>query len=664
MASESPLSDRERAVLVALCDAFHPRLVPHRDDNAELFGASAGDLGVASAAQDAIALLTEDEQDDLGRFLRMLDNRFAVLALGGSMRPVTSMTVEERERLLGSIATSRIAQIRTGFQAIKRLSSFLFYTLTEPDGRSPVLRGVGYTPSARPSSRVARLGIFTASSATSLEADVCVIGSGAGGGVVAAALAQKGSSVIVLEAGPGQQGDDFDQRELDGMRNLYLAHGLSSSRDLGVAILAGACIGGGTAVNWQTCLRTPDAIRDEWAERSGVSLFTSARFTRALDSVWSRVGASTVESFVNANNSPIRRGADALGWSWEAIDRNSRGCDSTQCGYCTFGCRIGGKQSTTVTYLHDAQQHGDCRIIADCRADRVMIEHGSAVGVVATARDSDGRPLTMTIRARRVVVAGGGIESPALLLRSGITLSQVGRNLYVHPTTAVAGVYDDPVESWSGAPQTIVSNHFANVDGRFGFRIEAAPAHPGLLALAVPWANARQHRRIMQHSSHASALIALTRDSTGGRVSLRRDGSAAIDYVPGTRERTLISKGIAAVARLHVAAGARAVHTLHTRAMSLEVTSPDVDSKIERFCERVMRERVDRNWSLIASAHQMGTCRMGRDYKSAVCDENGEVFGAKNLFVADASAFPASSGVNPMITVMALAACVAESIDR
>ena len=168
----------------------------------------------------------------------------------------------------------------------------------------------------------------------------------------------------------------------------------------------------------------------------------------------------------------------------------------------------------------------------------------------------------------------------------------------------------------------------------------------------------------MQRSSHASAIIALTRDSAGGRVGIRRDGTAVIDYIPGARERALIAKGIAAVARLHVAAGAREVHTLHTRAMSFVADGPDLQSRIERFCEQVLRERVDRNWSLIASAHQMGTCRMGQDYKSAVCNEDGEVFGVKDLFIADASAFPASSGVNPMITVMALAACVAEAIDR
>ncbi len=663
MASKSPLSDRERAVLAALCETFHPQLVPRDGDASSLFGASAGELGVPRAAEDAIALLADDQRDDLRRFLRLLDNRVAALAMGGPMRSVLAMTMDERERLLFSLATSRVGQIRTAFQAIKRLSSFLFYTLSRHDGTSPVWEAIGYKPSRRPTTSAARINVSAVASASTLDADVCIVGSGAGGGVAAAALAGKGMSVIVLEAGPGLQAGDFEQRELEGMQNLYLDHGLLASRDLGVAILAGACLGGGTTVNWQTCLRTPDNIRDEWSERSGVQLFTSDRFARAIDGVWSRIAASADESFVNPNNAPIRRGAEALGISWEAINRNSRGCDASQCGYCTFGCRIGGKQSTAVTYLHDAQQNGDCRILANCRADRLVIENGRAAGVVATARDGAGADVTLTVRAKRVVVAGGGIQSPAFLLRSGISLPQLGRNLYLHPTTAVAGVYDERVEPWSGPPQTIVSNHYANIDGPFGFRIEAAPAHPGLLALAVPWMNAAQHRRIMQESPYASAIIALTRDAAGGRVRVRRDGSAAIDYVPGAPERARIARAISTLVRLHVAAGARQVHALHTRGMSFTVGQKS-DRQLDDFCNRILRERVDRNWSLIASAHQMGTCRMGRDYKSAICDETGEVFGVKNLFVADASAFPASSGVNPMVTVMALATCVAEAIDR
>jgi choline dehydrogenase-like flavoprotein len=201
------------------------------------------------------------------------------------------------------------------------------------------------------------------------------------------------------------------------------------------------------------------------------------------------------------------------------------------------------------------------------------------------------------------------------------------------------------------------------MDGNFGFRLEAAPAHPGLLALGVPWPSAAHHRRVMQRCANASVMIALVRDSVGGRVHVRRDGTAVIDYAPGKAERRLIARGAVEATRLHFAAGAEEVHTLHTRGLALRRTPATTQGDIDRFCQRVSEEPVDRNRSVLFSAHQMGTCRMGTDPKAAVCDDRGAVFGVNGLYIADASAFPSSSGVNPMISVMALAQCVAEAVE-
>jgi choline dehydrogenase-like flavoprotein len=383
-------------------------------------------------------------------------------------------------------------------------------------------------------------------------------------------------------------------------------------------------------VNWQTCLRTPGFVREEWSETSGIDLFVGDRFSAALDAVWRRVSASTDESDVNANNTPIRDGCAALDYEWAPIARNARGCDTSQCGYCTFGCRVGGKQSTTVTYLSDAQRDGDTTIITRCRAERVTMERGRVTGVTAIHTTNAGR-VAVNIRAPKVFVCAGGIQSPALLQRSNIALPQLGRNLYLHPVSAVASIYDHRVEAWNGPPQTIVGNQFARFAGNYGFRLEAAPVHPGLLASALPWSSSQVHRDLMRKAAHASAMIVLARDRVGGRVSARRDGGVDITYKTGPDERALLERGVAEVERIHKAAGAREVVTT---------------SREELF-----------------SAHQMGTCRMGRDERSGVCDERGAVFGVKGLYVADASAFPASSGVNPMITVLALATCVAQSSE-
>ncbi|HEV8217740.1 MAG TPA: GMC family oxidoreductase, partial [Gemmatimonadaceae bacterium] len=477
-------------------------------------------------------------------------------------------------------------------------------------------------------------------------------------------LAMKGLRTVVLEAGPGDQAPQFTQRELDGIQKLYYQSGLAASSDLGIAIFAGACLGGGTTVNWQTCLRTPDYIRDEWSERSKCTLFTSDRFTQALDQVCRRLGVSSDESDVNANNEPIRRGCEKLGYSWELIERNSRGCDGSQCGYCTFGCRVGGKQSTVATFLQAMQRWRSSTIITKCRAERVLIERGRVVGVAATTRALDGVLENIEIRAPIVVACAGGIETPALLERSRLSHSALGRNLYLHPTSAVAAVYSDPIAPWVGPPQTILSGQFSRLDGNFGFRLEAAPAHPGLFAMAVPWTDARSHRRLMQRSANVSATIALTRDATGGRVRARRDGGVTIDYSLGRREQSLVARGIAAAARVQLAAGADEVHTLHANGLAFRQGKTTSASEIDAFCERVIAEPVAGNRCAVLSAHQMGTCRMGRERMNSVCDESGAVYGVKGLYVADASLFPASSGVNPMITVMALAKCVADGIKK
>lgn len=613
--TEPTLTERERAVLAVVCDTFHP-------------GSPAL---VASAAEQMVLSLAGREQREIRLLLRLLDTALVGLLSTGSPRGLMRRSVEDRERLMRGLSTSAVPQLRSGFRAVKKLTSFLRYSVTDERGWNSTWDEVGYAPSPMPPAKPTPLRVISFDADTTIDCDVCVVGSGAGGGVVAAHFAAKGLKVVVVEAGPGQQAADFTQRERDGVQSLFMDAGLAATRDVGLSILAGACLGGGTAVNWQTCLRTPGFIREEWSARSGIDLFIGDRFSAALDSVWRRVSASTDESDVNANNAPIRDGCAALDYEWSPIARNARGCDTTQCGYCTFGCRVGGKQSTTVTYLADAQRDGDTTIVARCRAERVTMERGRATGVAATHTTTAGRRVAITVRAPRVFVCAGGIQSPALLQRSNIALPQLGRNLFLHPVAAVAGIYDHRVEAWNGPPQTIVGNQFARFAGNYGFRLEAAPVHPGLLASAIPWSSAKAHGDVMQKAAHASAMIVLARDRTGGRVRARRDGGVDINYKPGPDERALLERGVAEVERVHRAAGARQVV---------------VTSREELF-----------------SAHQMGTCRMGRDERNGVCDERGAVFGVRGLYVADASAFPASSGVNPMITVLALATCVAQSSE-
>lgn len=660
--TSGPLTEKERRTLASVCDAMMPRLKPQSGDSAELFRLAAVDVDLASAVEQAMTALSARQVRELRLFLGVLESPLFMLLVAGRGSGVSGMSISDRETALLALANSALPVVRTGYQVLKRLATFLFYTVTGDGRTNPSWPAIGYSlPSPAPGR--SPLTVTRVSQPTTLDTDVCVIGSGAGGGVVAAQLAAAGRTVLVLETGPADQAADFDQREIAGMQRLYHDQGTTATRDLSVAILAGSCIGGGTSINWQTSLHTPDFIRDEWADRSGVRAFGDDAFSRALDAVSARLSVGTSESIRNGNNAPLERGCAALGYRWTDIPRNSHGCDQSQCGYCVFGCRVGGKQSTTNTYLRDAQATGRMTIVASCRAEHLRLERGGVVGVQAVARDEhSGARFPVRVNARTVVVAAGALETPAFLLRSGIEHSQLGRNLYLHPTTAVAGRYTESVRGWIGAPQTVLCDEFGRARGNYGYRLETPPVHPGLMALAQPWYGARDHRTRMQQVAHVSAFVVLTRDRQGGRVKVDSEGRAVIDYAVGRMERELLQEGIAAAARVHFAAGATEIHTLHSRDHTFRRSSANRSADIDAYCREIAALPVHANRCAVFSAHQMGTCRMGVDRRANVCDEHGQVNGVPGLYVADTSLFPASSGVNPMITVMALAHVVGAAI--
>jgi len=653
------LSSAERRALAAVCDTFVPSLEAEAGDDADLFGLSAAALGVAGGIEELLPSLTPAQQGALRLFLRSLDSRLGNWLLTGRFRRFSDLPFPDRERGLLRLAGSRLGLLRRGFEGLRRLATTTFYRMTGPDGGNPTWPALGYHPATHEPTAPGLVRVTNIDKPTTLEGDVCVIGSGAGGGVAAAVLAAAGRRVIVLEAGGGQQAPNFVQREAAGMGQLDLDGGLTTTRDAGMTILAGGTLGGGTAINWQTALRMPDSFRAEWAAFSGCRYFAAESFTRSYDAVAERLGVGTSESAVNANNDCLRRGCEKLGWRWLLIPRNARGCDTQECGQCVFGCHRGAKQSTAVTFLHDAQHLGDTTVVVHCRADRVRIVNGRVEEVAATATDDSGRSHAVIVRCRMVVAAAGAVHTPALLLRSGLGLPALGRHLMLHPTTCVMGVYDEPVEGWRGPPQTILCHHFARLDGNYGFRLETAPIHPGIAATATPWHGALAHRRRMQQLRHISALIVLARDQSGGRVRLANDGRPIIDYRPGQREQHHLRLGMAAAIRLHLAAGAREVFTPHTREVVMR-RGEDIDA----FCESVLRAPIADNRCGLFSAHQMGTCRIGRDPRSAVCDAAGKVFGVEGLYVADGSAFPMSSGVNPMLTIQALAHHTARGITN
>jgi len=602
----------------------------------------------------------------LARLLGLLDAPLVNLVFAGRPASLRAMPREVRERVLLGWADSALAMRRQGFQALKRLAYLAHAAWPGADGTHPLWREVGYplplpTPARAPDPPLHPLAVDRD---TTLEADLVVVGSGAGGGVVAGVAAAAGGAggrrVVVLETGDLVAGDAMTQVEGEMLARTYLDGGLCANRTGSMAILAGSCVGGGTLINYTTSFELPAAVRAEWDAIAGTSLFGSARLGESFARVSARLGVSTRWNEPGQRDAILERGCRALGWHVDAMPRNVRECRlGAECGFCGFGCRSGAKQSTMVTYLADACAAG-ATLVPRAAVRRVLREGGRAAGVAADARGADGRTHRLVVRAPVVVVACGSIHTPALLRRSGLEHERIGRGLRLHPATAVAAIFDERVEPWAGGLQTRYSDHFADADGTgYGAKLETAPVHFGLAATGLGWRGSAAFRRELTRLGHTSIVGVLLRDRDAGRVAVGRDGRPRVDYEISRRDVATLRRAIRGSAQLLAAAGAREVFTMQQPEVR-ETTA--AAGWLDRLAARADRVGYRRCRTTYFSFHQMATCPIGKDPARGVVDERGECFELPGLYVADGSTFPTSSGVNPMLTIMAIADHVGRGI--
>ena len=451
-----------------------------------------------------------------------------------------------------------------------------------------------------------------------IEADVCVVGAGAGGAVAAAELAEGGANVVVLEQGPAHDPDSFTARPTEMLARLYRDGGQTvtiGTPPIGLPL--GRGIGGSTLVNSGTCFRTPAYVLERWREEFGLELDS---LEQSFERVERSLSVSEVTPALAGRNAAVaRRGAEVLGWSHGYLRRNAKGCVGS--GVCAFGCPTSAKQHTGITYVPRARAAG-AQVLSGANVERVLVRGGRAYGVESSIGE---------VRAPDVIIAAGTIHTPVLLRRSGLggSSGQLGRNLTIHPATAAFALMDEVVDMGHGVPQSFYIDEFADQ----GIMFEGVAGPPAYAAVALPLTG-RRHAEVMASYRRLAQFGLMVSDRPRGRI-VSVAGRPVIRYDLDRRDLERFRIGLARLEQLFEAAGAR------------EVFLP--------LPKGVRPEQVRARNLKLMGFHPLGTARADARPSNGVVDGNLAVHGVEGVHVADGSVVPSALGVNPQLTIMALA---------
>lgn len=498
-----------------------------------------------------------------------------------------------------------------------------------------------------------------------IECDVAIVGSGAGAGITAELLTQAGLDVVIVEEGPLKSSSDFRQLESEAYPTLYQESLARKTADKAINILQGRCVGGSTTVNWTSSFRTPPATLAYWQQAFGLKDYNETALAPWFAQAERRLNIGPWLAPPNENNDLLRRGALKLGIPAAAIARNVKGCWNL--GSCGLGCPTNAKQSMLVTTIPAALERG-ARLLVETRAqefERTGSRVSALVCVPVLADGSVASRRTVRIKARHYVLAAGAINSPALLLRSDMPdpHDRLGARTFLHPAVISASTFDQNVEAWNGAPQTIYSDHFLEtqpIDGPIGYKIEAPPLHPMIFASSMAGFG-REQAELLKQFPRTHVQLALLRDgfhaqSPGGQVKLRSDDMPQLDYpltdfvMDGAR-RALLS-----MAEIQFAAGARQVFPVHEQARPYN-TWEQAKEGIAGLSMKPLLTRV-------MSAHVMGGCGMAADERRGVVRPDGVHWQIENLSVHDGSLFPTSIGANPQLSIYGIVNRLATGLAR
>jgi len=637
----------------------------------------------------------------MGVLLKTLSTRAGCLALTGRIGPVWELDVASITQALIRWRDAPIELLRLGHFGLCGLVTIVFYRHMErasaalgyPTGPSDDWR---HPPGAEPQAPKPhypfsflndQLPRERSDTPVEWEADVVIVGSGCGGAVVAAYLAERGLRVIVVDKGLYVRPEEMPMTQDFAMEQMFERLGFVPTSNLSLAVLAGSGWGGGSTINWSATLEPRHFVRQAWATQYGVPYFCSSLFAQDLRACAQRMGA-TENVQHNKANSLLLLGGQRCGQPVAAVPQNN-GHTLHYCGQCHFGCPSGHKQGTVMTWLADAAQHG-AQFLVHCDIERVLVDSGQATGVVGTVRGQ--RVILKGTKA--VTVSAGSINTPAILLRTPELRvnRQIGEHLHLHPVAFVHGFYEQPIDPWEGPILSTVSNAAELVDpSGWGAKIEIMVSAPSLFCALLPFDGALQHKKIAARYRYGFTIIVIVRDRDGGRVKLDKYGRALMVYNLSKFDEKSMLAGVLRATEIHASAGACMIttsqfnapwyeapragpseqpvvpeawmpgsHTFASVPPQRSLTEPRFvafQRQIESIGFQTLR-------AVLGSAHQMSSCRMGAHPSSSACDPLGRVRGVKRLWVADGSSLPEASGVNPMLTILGTARGIARNMAR
>jgi choline dehydrogenase-like flavoprotein len=476
-----------------------------------------------------------------------------------------------------------------------------------------------------------------------LECEVVVVGTGAGGAVVGRELAEKGYAVMFVEEGEHVRRDRFTGSSVQAHRDFYRGAAVAGNNLMPVFI--GRLVGGSTAVNGGTSFRTPPWVLDRWCEEMGTSDFTTEAMAPHFEKVESILQVTPAsQAHIGAVKDVFKKGCDALGYSHFTINRNAPGCEGS--GFCDFGCRTDARRSTNLSYIPPALEKG-AMLYTRCKAERVILEGKRAVGIEGVS--PTGRKVR--IRANAVIFSGGAVPTPLFLMKQGLAnrSGQLGQNLTLHPSGGLSAVMPQRMDGATKIPQGYGSDEFL----KQGILLTAAQPDFNYAALTFPTTGDRLMDNMGQLPWTATAAV-LIADQTKGRVLMDSVGGVILRYDLGKSDVERYMHGLSKLAEIVFAAGAIKVMPALYGGWGELKGMKDVRA--------MAKASIKPGQIPLTSYHPLGTCKMGKDPSTSVVDLSHEVHDVPGLFIVDGSTVSGPLGVNPQLTIMAVATRAAEKI--